>query len=250
MRFLREKGGRLTAFLGEILVGVLLIKLGDEGSVYVVKVELVKTENLSLELVVFIKGLKSCVYGGDKVVVDIETAFNEALSELPTQWNELSSRLQAVSNFRTKDVVEAISQAQAFVEGIGAVASASDDAINVMSTYSERLSIDVKNIYGDAFTILCGLFGEEGNKDHSVLNQYEGTMNLAPETMPDYGYVPDPEPEPETDHTTNTEADINAPKDNNNTNLDIIITCVLSAISVAVIVVTVLLVIKKKNKST
>lgn len=182
--------------------------------------------------------IKDTIERGDKVVADIESAFGESSSELPIQWNELSSRLQSVSNFKTKDSEEAIANAKAFVEGIGAVAAASDDAINAMSSYAQRLSIDVKNIYGDAYAILSGIFGEDGNKDHSVLNHYEGTMNIPPETKPDYGY------ETEPDYSTDTEPDSNTKKDSDS-NLGVIIICAVAAAVLATIGITVALIRKK-----
>jgi hypothetical protein len=127
----------------------------------------------------------------------------------------------------------AITNAKAFVEGIGAVAAASDDAINAVPTHAQRLNIDVKNIYSDAYAILSGLFGEDGNKDHGVLNQYEGTMNIAPETKPDYGYETEPDysTETEPDYSTETEPDSNTKKDPDS-NLGVIIICAVLAATV------------------
>ena len=190
--------------------------------------------------------IKGTIERGDRAVTDIESALSEVSSILPPQWNELSGKIQAVSEFKNMEDSAAITNAKAFVEGIGAVAAASDDAINAVPTHAQRLNIDVKNIYSDAYAILSGLFGEDGNKDHGVLNQYEGTMNIAPETKPDYGYETEPDysTETEPDYSTETEPDSNTKKDPDS-NLGVIIICAVAAAVLATIGITVALIRKK-----
>ena len=125
--------------------------------------------------------IKGTLERGDEVADEINKDKPWGSMAVPKPWTELSNSLASVSAFKDKQAADALEDVAALVAGTNAVVAATDNAINVLFSYTNLLNIDVKNIYGDAYAILSGLFGADGNKDHSGLNKYEGAMQVIPE---------------------------------------------------------------------
>ena len=152
--------------------------------------------------------VKTTLQRGDEAADRINGDLADANVDAPEQWIDLANKLASVSSFKNKKTEDALKEVKTLIAGTNTVTVASTDVINALSayinelktntenldedellilnellpSYVDLLNIDVKNIYGDAHAILSGLFGADGNKDHSDLNKYEGAMQFVPET--------------------------------------------------------------------
>lgn len=110
----------------------------------------------------FYDHIKMIIQRGDDALVEIPQTLEDIMDEVPSAWSGMEKAMKKASPFKSMDAATALKSVATLATALKETIPAAKASFDEMYNCYERLEIDVLNIYQDAYAIVSGLFGANG----------------------------------------------------------------------------------------